>query len=169
VTILTPEAIDYVIDKALSLIEQTPKIEPPDYLGEIQKLKKELTNFMALIASGQAPTSILVEITQREARIQSLEDEMKRLSETPDDWDPRQLRQQLQVGIGRFKDLMQGEGAAARKALRQLLKEPIRCIPAERDGKKVLRAEGQTTVGALLPQGYINMASPRGFEPLLPP
>jgi hypothetical protein len=91
------------------------------------------------------------------------------LSETPAARDPRQLRQQLHDGIGRFKELMQGDAAAARKALRKLLKEPIRYIPAERDGKKVLRAEEQTTVGALLPQGYINMASPRGFEPLLPP
>ncbi|MGX2033005.1 MULTISPECIES: hypothetical protein [Methylocaldum] len=64
---------------------------------------------------------------------------------------------------------MQRDVAAARKALRQLLKEPIRCIPVERKGKKVLRAEGQTTVGTLLSQGYINLASPRGFEPLLPP
>ncbi|WP_434152154.1 hypothetical protein ACR2R6_17685 [Methylocaldum gracile subsp. desertum] len=64
---------------------------------------------------------------------------------------------------------MQRDVAAARKALRQLLKEPIRYIPVERKGKKVLRAEGQTTVGTLLSQGYINLASPRGFEPLLPP
>jgi hypothetical protein len=32
----------------------------------------------------------------------------------------------------------------------------------ERDGKKVLLAERQTTVGTLLPQGYINVACHRG-------
>lgn len=168
-TILTSEAIDYVIEKALSLIKQALTTEPPDYLGEIQKLKKELANFMALIASGQTSTSILAETPKREPRIQSLDEDMRRLSETPAAWDPRQLRQQLHDGIGCFKIQMQGDVAAARKALRKLLKEPIRRIPVERDGKKVLLAERQTTVGTLLPQGYINVASPRGFEPLLPP
>lgn len=115
-TILTSEAIDYVIEKALSLIKQALTTEPPDYLGEIQKLKKELANFMALIASGQTSTSILAETPKREPRIQSLDEDMRRLSETPAAWDPRQLRQQLHDGIGCFKIQMQGDVAAARKA-----------------------------------------------------
>jgi hypothetical protein len=115
VTTLTSEAIDYVIEKVLSLIKQALTTEPPNYLGEIQKLKKELANFMALIASGQTSTGILAETPKREIRIQSLEEDMKRLSETPAAWDPRQLRQQLHNGIGRFKILMQGDVAAAQR------------------------------------------------------
>lgn len=72
-------------------------------------------------------------------------------------------------GIGRSKNPIQGDMAAVRQAHRQRLKRPIRCIPVKREWKNVLRRDGQITDTALLPYGYMNMASPRGFEPLLPP
>ena len=81
-----------------------------------------------------------------------------------------------------FKGLMLGDVPTTRKALQVLLDGKIEFSPVMRDGKKTLSFTGKTKAGALLAPAseltlsvatatgsYIRMASPRGFEPRLPP
>ena len=86
--------------------------------------------------------------------------------------------------IGGFRELMLGDVVTARKALGALLEGDIVFSPVVRDGAKTLALSGKTKAGAFLapasavqlsalpgtrPDNHIRMASPRGFEPRLPP
>ena len=58
---------------------------------------------------------------------------------------------------------------AARKALQQLLVGPVQFIPMVRDGRKTYSFRAELTVGSLLDSRFTSVASPTGFEPVLPP
>src|SRR4051812_49471131 len=71
-----------------------------------------------------------------------------------------------------FREMMQARSniAVSRQVLRKILGgEPIRCIPIVRDGRKDYAIRGETRLGILLTAASVQMASPRGFEPRLPP
>ena len=76
-----------------------------------------------------------------------------------------ELRQELRVRMARFKDLVYSDVPKSRQALRKLLHGPIRYIPGK---GKAYELRGKTQLGALLPPTSVTLASPRGFEPLLP-
>ena len=84
-------------------------------------------------------------------------------------WDQQRIEKLLQEGMRTLNNLLQSDVPSARRALKSLLGSAIRCKPVIRDGKKTLALEGETKLGSFLPPSYINVASPRGFEPLLPP
>lgn len=66
--VLTPDAITYVIDRAVQLYKerQAENPEQPKLLeAELRRVRKELDNYLALIAQGDAPASVLAEITKR--------------------------------------------------------------------------------------------------------
>ena len=72
--------------------------------------------------------------------------------------------------IGRFRQLLLGEVPLARQVLRKLLDgQPLRVSPVTVDGRKTLKFEGSTFLGPLAEPVYKGMATPRGFEPRLPP
>jgi hypothetical protein len=81
-TVLTPEAVDYVVDRAIELIEDRLR-EQPEEVGklevEIKKVRRELDNFLALVADGVAPATALAEIVKREEPLKHLEGELLRL------------------------------------------------------------------------------------------
>ena len=87
----------------------------------------------------------------------------------PAEMDTTRLRKALTAKMGRFKVLVYGDVPVARQALRKLLAEPIQFTPVMRDGRKTYSFEGKTRLGMLLEPGYIELASPRGFEPRSPP
>jgi len=71
---------------------------------------------------------------------------------------------------------MHKQTPVARQVIKKLLSHPLlfnpACEPDEagKAGKNIFTFDGAITTGALLnAPGYIRMASPRGFEPLLPP
>ena len=171
--VLTPEAVTYTVEKAFEIIEQRLKEDPdrPKRIeGELAKLRKELARFMNLIADGKAPDSVLEQISDRENRIKALEAELQQLqSEAPSELDMRRIRKGLRERISRFRDLIRTDIPVARQALRKLLAEPLVFSPVVVDGRKTLKFEGKTSAGVLIDSGDIEVASPRGFEPLLPP
>jgi len=68
-TILTPAAVDYVIEQAIHKINEQQAEQPnrkDELAAETTKVQKELDRFMQLIANGKAPATILAEIASRE-------------------------------------------------------------------------------------------------------
>jgi hypothetical protein len=79
------------------------------------------------------------------------------------------IRQHAHERMRRLRETLNSDVAGAREALKQILDGPI---SFKLDGPDY-RIEGKTRIGALLAPGSdttsIKLASPRGFEPLLPP
>ncbi len=168
-TVLTPEAVDYVIERALRLVAERQR-QDPDHRGrlegELKRVRSEPTNLLDLAAQGTAPTSVLEEITKREARITLLQDEHSELEHTKQvlKLNDKRLRKEMRDRMARFSELMHDNVPRARQALRKLLNGPVNLTPMIKDGRKTYSFEGETTVGPLLPPELIRMASPRGFE-----
>ena len=68
--------------------------------------------------------------------------------------------------MGKFRDLVFGNVPLARQALRKLLAGPLLVRPVTHpDGRRGLTFEGETQLAPTT----VTLASPRGFEPRLPP
>ena len=173
-TILTPEAVDYIVDEAARLIaqQQTQATDRPQRLeAELRKDRRKLDNFIALIADGNAPASILGAIRELEQGIETKTTELSRLTmEQPSELDQRRIKKQLREQVGKFDELIHSDVPIARQALRKLMAGPIAFSPVLRDGRKGYALKWETKIGVLLSTPtYIGVASPRGFEPRLPP
>lgn len=157
---LTPDAVDYVIKKALELVKErtTQRVDRvPQLQKELRRVERELANFMHLIASGDAPQSIMTEIKQREARKAALERELGQFDEQPP-VDVERFRKRAKQLMSDFSGLvLNGNVQRTRQALRKLLRDengefaPILMTPAMAGNKKIFAFEGAITlVGPLL-------------------
>ncbi len=168
-SLLTPQAIDYVVNKAVALIEErrAREIDLPKHIeSEIKRLRGRLNNFLQAIGDGDAPDKVLEEIHKLEQLIQAKEAELSEFEiAVPNSASLRRLKQDLCARLGGFKDLIYSDVPRARQALRSLLKGPIEFVPVQENSQKTYVLKGETRLGALLDQTYIAMASPRGFEP----
>jgi site-specific DNA recombinase len=167
--VLNPEITLRIINRAVEMIrnkqEQDSK-RPARLAKEIQKIERELSRFMDLIASGKAPDSILNEITLRENKINALKVELDQATiPVSDELDERRLKKALTAHMSQFKDLMYSDTMKAKRAIKTLLDGALIVKPLE----KGWHFEGKTKLGPLLDPSYTKLASPRGFEPLLPP
>ncbi len=75
----------------------------------------------------------------------------------------------LEERLDHFRELLLNNKPKARQVLSELLKGPL-IFKAEENGK--FSVTGETVIGPLLPPNAMisaSVASPRGFEPLLPP
>jgi DNA invertase Pin-like site-specific DNA recombinase len=166
--VLTPERVGYVVDKAFALIAKRHTQSPDREQAlevQLRQLRGELDQFMKLIAGGSAPTTILEEITKREAEITQLKVQLDESRTRFDGYrDERRLKQRLYAKIGRFSELMYSEVPKARQALCRLLNGPILCKPETIDGQRTLVFRGETNLGTLLEPTFITMATPRGFD-----
>ena len=125
-----------------------------------------MDRFIALIASGEAPKSILKQIHQRQQRIKDLETELAELQVQPlTQLDHKLIRKALSGKLERFSALLHEDVPRARQVLRKLLAEPMRFEPIPEEGKKSYKISGKTHLGVLLDRGHIEVASRRGFEP----
>ncbi|MBI4290574.1 MAG: hypothetical protein HY661_03735 [Betaproteobacteria bacterium] len=182
--VLTPAAFDYTIDQALKLralhaleardAQRREQADTPERLeAEARKLRRELDRFMALIAGGTAPASIMAEINRREARLAAIEVERARLvavdDEGPLELDVRRMRKGFRERLVDLHGLLKSDIPLARQALRKLLADRISFRPVERNGARGYDLSWKIVTGALLSDSYISLASPRGFEPRLPP
>ncbi len=158
-SILTPERVEAVIDRALEMARQTRKQEPDNTKkleAEIRRVKRERDRLVAACARGRlkAPESLTVEIERRERQMGRMEAELAqsphRLSYEARDLEA--LQALMTERMNKFRELMEGRHVpAARQALRKLLNGHIKCIPMVlKDGKKDYRIEGETKLGALL-------------------
>jgi site-specific DNA recombinase len=171
-TVLSPEAIEYVLNRAMSIVVEQTKQAPQvtkKLTAELRKLSRERDSLVSAIAYGQPPAALLVEITRREQRISELEAALAKVQEsrgiTPQDL--TRIRMAMDARMRDFQGLMRADIPKARDALRKLLNGPIRVTPVVHDARKTFHVAGETTIGALLASAAV--ASPRGFEPRLPP
>ena len=171
-SVLTPAALDQTIDKALKLLAQRQhqqRDEPERLEAEARKLRREIERFLALVADGKAPASVLGEIKRREQRLAEVERELQTLTiEQPADGELRRLKASFRDRLARFDELLLSDVPMARQALRKLVPGRIEFRPVERDGERGYDLRWSLATKALL-DGNIGVASPRGFEPRLPP
>ena len=171
-SVLTPAAADYTIDRALELLaeRQRGRVDVPDRLdAEARGLRKELDRFLRAIAGGAAPASVLTEIQRREARLAEIEEERRAFAdEEPTELEERRLRTNFRERLAQFDGLLHSDVPLARQALRKVIAGRIEFRPTERGDAREYHLRWSLVTTALM-NGYIGVASPRGFEPLLPP
>ncbi len=110
---------------------------------------------------------MLQSISELDHRIEALERELADLTiEEPSEIDLKRLRKAFRERLGQFQGLMRSEPVIARQALRKLIADRIKFVPAE--GRKY-ELRWEYTLKSLTDKGEIAVASPRGFEPRLPP
>jgi hypothetical protein len=166
-TILTPDAVDYVVERVVERVLAARRPAPDrarEIDVELQRLRRELDRFVALIANAKAPERVLEEIANRERRAKALEAELARLRLAP----PTRLdvAHVRELALARAKDLrstLYADVGRARQVLQQLLLGSI----TFRLDESGYRLEGQTRVGALFSDDpsitRIRVASPRGL------
>ena len=172
-TALSPVAIDYVIDRTLDLIEEQRRDAPhlPECLeADIRQDERQLANFLRAIGEGQAPESVIARIKELEAGLMVKRTRLNALSTSPPtELEVRRTKKELRDLMGRLTDVFHSNVPLARQALRKLLDGRIQFVPVTRNERKLYDLRCQLRVSGLLPPGYKAVASPRGFEPLLPP
>jgi hypothetical protein len=171
-TVLTPPVIEEAIDRAWKLLAERQRTDPnaPGRLeAERRKVSREVERFLALVAEGKAPASVLNEIKRREARVVEIDQELNvlRIAE-PSEAESRRVKASLRERLVKFDELLLSDLPLARQALRKLIPGRIEFRPVERDGERGYALSWSIATKALL-AGNIGMASPRGFEPRLPP
>ena len=125
---------------------------------------------MALIGAGNAPASVMQRIGELDASIARRELRLQEgQTEEPSDLELRRLRSMLHKKLNEFEALMHGDVPAARQALRKLLAGRIEFRPEEKNGARHYHLRWAMTVKPLIGGGYIELASPRGFEPRFAP
>jgi site-specific DNA recombinase len=169
-TVLTPEAIDYTIDKALNLLTERRResADVPDRLeADLRTDRRQRENFLALVADGKAPASILGRIADLDAAIADGEKKLQNfIVEDPTDSDLKRLRIALRGRLAHFNQLMLSDIPIARQALRKLLVGRIAFHPEETNGSRAYMMRWSIVTKPLLEaSSYIGMASPGGFEP----
>ncbi|MHB0982183.1 MAG: recombinase family protein [Thiobacillus sp.] len=166
-TILTPEVVSEVAHRATLLATERNRADPDRktrLTKELALIRRQLNNFMELVAQGKAPVSVLEEINRRESRITELERELAALALPMVAPSVQTLEKQFGERMGKFRELLRDDVTGkARQALRKLLIGSVLFVPTE-DGWEL---RGETAFAALLPirTNRTNLASPRGFEP----
>jgi DNA invertase Pin-like site-specific DNA recombinase len=172
--VLRPEYLKYAIDRALEIVLQRRNSgggedRRREIKKELKRLHRELHNLISLAAGGRGSSTLLREITAREARIGGLERELAdiiSIESKPRPSDVARIREALEAGAGRFKDLMRSDIPGARNALRQLFAEPLVVYPVMVGERKGLRFEGKTRIGSLVDPGLYISGSPGGVRTL---
>ncbi len=170
--ILTPAAVRRVIEFALEEARaelRTPPAQRDRRERELSKLRVELDRLIALVVGGKAPERVLAEIASREARIRELEREIQAVASESKSWNWQAMEGLIAQRAAHLRHVLHSETAAARSALVELLAEPMKFKPL---GHREYEVSGLTRAGMLLEtasEKSHKVASPRGFEPLLPP
>ena len=189
--VLSADVMESVVDQAIAKVKLT--LKKPDQIqdktkslrAEVAEIGRALERLSSALLSADSPLdTVLALIAKQEARQKDAQREIAELTKVvrPTDFDEKRLRSLLEERARGIKDLMRSDVPTARKALQVLLDGKIEFSPVMRDGKKTLSFSGKTKAGALLAPAseltlsvatatgsYIRMASPRGFEPRLPP
>lgn len=161
--VLSPKALDYVLAKTMEIINDRIKQKPqkvPKLKTEIKKIRQELDHFMALIASGKAPSTVLDQISQRETQLSTLEDELHSY-EAPIQFDElrlRRLKKNALAKLEEFRYLIRSNVPKARQALRKLFRnadgefEKIIIKPVWNGDRLCYEYSGDVSLGGVLYQ-----------------
>ena len=80
----------------------------------------------------------------------------------------RRLRKAFAARLGQFEDLLRSDISQARQVLRKVSHGRIEFRPTTDRGARGYQLRWSMSTAGLM-TGNIEVASPRGFEPLLPP
>ena len=154
--ILTPAAIDYLIDLVLDRVAVANKTAPDRRAqmdAETARLRRELDRLVAAIAAGRASPTIAAEILRREERLETLDREREQLSAVlaPAGRDLNRLRDAVVARARQLRTTLRGDIPGARAALRALIPQSIRFI-VEAGAPSGYRLEAETVVGPLFAQ-----------------
>src|SRR5262249_35839789 len=109
-------------------------------------------------------------IAALDAEIQVKEREMQTCSmEEPTEFELRRLRTAFRERLGRFDEFLRADIPLARQALQKLIPERIEFRPETVDGERKYHLGWACAVKPLTGEGYLSVATPRGFDPWLPP
>jgi len=170
---LTSEAVDWTIDRTLRQLaeRQRADVESPKQIEtEQRKERRQIERLVAAVAEGRPPEAVMAKIRALELSIAEKEQRLKVITlPTPSTRDIRALRDAFRERLSRFRELLYADVPVARQALRKLVDGRIEFVPVERDGARTHDLRWNVRIGALVAPGYQSVASPRGFEPRLPP
>ena len=133
---------------------------------------------MNFVANGNQSSAITHNLKQKEAQLSELQNQQPAIDVVPTeekrDVDVGAVKQALYQRIKDLRGLFNGDMNQGRQALAMIMPERLAAQPVlDSQGKKALLLEGLTSIGQLVSESdaenHIRMASPRGFEPRLPP
>ncbi len=105
---------------------------------EITVVKKEMDNFMEVIAQGLSSQMILEQIKQRESRLEVLEKRISRLEQIKTDviLECTELEASAREILSGFDEMLQSDISNSRKALRALLTDANGSFSANQGGPR---------------------------------
>ena len=136
---------------------------------ELARLRTELDRLIDLVVGGRAPDRVRAEIQAREERVRELERATAAARSAPEAWDWKRIESAIFARTAQLREVLRAAPSEARPVLAQLLARPMAFRPL---GGREYELRGETRAGILLTtasEEAEKMASPRGFEPLLPP
>ena len=170
--VLTPEAADYAVDRALEMLAEQRKGRHDAAArldAEEARLRREIERFLRAIGDGKAPASVTAEIARREARLAEVAQERTTLDrEPPAELQEQRMRRAFRERLQGLDALLRADVPQAREALRKLIAGKIEFRPETRAGDRGYRLRWSLVTTAEV-GGYLALASPRGFEPRLSP
>ena len=155
--VLVPEGIAYTMAQVAAIVEQELKQNPdkPKQLeADARQLRREIERYVAAVAKADDVPELLLALKQRKERLAEVERQQAAVVTRPPVWTPTEVRAMCGEQLHCLEQLLLGDVARARQALRKLLSEPLRLSPATADGRRTLRFEGVTTLGPLLQKAW---------------
>ena len=169
-TVLRPSA-DWVIERVMQTLAERRRQNPnrqQELKKEIKAAERKLDNLLQVAGEGRdEPKSVREKIRQCEQQLDRLNADLAAYQVPVDmsELDERRLRKEIEVEVGRFRDVMHSDAQRARQALRKLLVGRIHFVPAVVEGRKTYYLEGQTTLGPLVGPGLSNtFGVPKGMR-----
>jgi hypothetical protein len=169
--VLTPPVVEAAITRAVELINARANESgnrPTELRGQLRSMGQTRERLIAAIRLGGGKLeSLVLELEKCEAEIGAVRDELAELEQQPTYTDtPAATRVKADLGkrLAAWHDLLQRNVPLARQALRKLLDGPIKFVPEEDGGYRLV---GRTVIGSLFddaafPPTHAKMASPRG-------
>jgi DNA invertase Pin-like site-specific DNA recombinase len=169
-TAMTPAVVQRITAEAWKALRAPKQRDPHAAVDkQIADVERRLRNLLAVAAAGErAPESILAAIRETETELRALKASRADTAAVAGAaTDEVALRRHVERVVGEWRTRLAEDVAIARRALRSLLAGGTLVAKVTERGYAV---EGETVVGALLTGAHaLKMASPRGFEPRLPP
>lgn len=155
-----------VLEQAANALEDPTQLE--EQASQLQLEISRLTSALAECTSTDAPATVIQAITDRERRLSALQLGIK-AAKTPPTALAAQLDQLALTTSQRIKDLSKAltneqTPGDARSALKALIDGHVLATPYKTSEGSRYRLTGKTSFGGL----FLNIASPRGFEPRSP-
>lgn len=137
--------------------------------GQATKLRKEIGNLAASLASMGTSKALTEALADRERQLEAIVGRIEASKAAPGavDLECARLERDARARIADLKRLLAGDPAQAHRAMEALFDGPLRFTPLRTDDGPAYRIEGRIATGAVLSLAP-KEASPRGFEPRLP-